>query len=84
MRTPTIHMNGTGKRMLEEGYNAAYQAVDAAIDAICNVEFNARDYYPQGPEAWGEARDEQNDRLKKLRDVMIDLETILIAIGEAK
>ena len=42
--TPTIHMNGTSAKMLLNDYENAYYAVDAAIESLAKVEFNARDY----------------------------------------
>ncbi len=45
---PSIHLNGTGRRMLTEDYTTAYNALQAAIRAFQSIEFNARDYYTQG------------------------------------
>ena len=33
---PTIHLNGTGFTDLRDGYAAAYDAIDNAIDALAN------------------------------------------------
>lgn len=73
MRKPTIHLNGTGKKMLFEGYLNAAQACSKAIDAIQALEFNARDYYPQGGHAWREACSEMEQRLVKLKSVQEDM-----------
>ena len=43
---PSIHLNGTGRRMLTEDYTAAYHALQTAFRAFQSIEFNARDYYP--------------------------------------
>ena len=69
MTLPTIHMNGTSKRMLLEGYDDAQFAIRQAHDKICKIEFNARDYYPQGPDAWTEAVKERTEILRKLEEV---------------
>ena len=53
---PTIHTNGTSRAELIKGYEDAYYAIDKAISALQAVEFNARDYYIQGPDAWPRAR----------------------------
>ena len=45
---PTIHTNGTSPEMLRRGYEDARLAVVKAIQALDAIEFNARDYYPQG------------------------------------
>ena len=59
MILPTIHTNGTSPDDLLAGYRAAAEAVEAAREVLGKVEFNARDYYPQGPDAWTKA---QTDR----------------------
>lgn len=68
MILPTIHMNGTSKRMLLEGYDDAQFAIRQAQDKICKIEFNARDYYPQGPDAWTQAVQERTEILRKLEE----------------
>lgn len=55
---PTIHTNGTSAAELFRGYRAAMKACQSATEAIRGIEFNARDYYPQGPEAWTSALSE--------------------------
>ena len=49
---PTVHMNGTSHKMLTEGYEDAYFALKTFIKAFGHIEFNGRDYYQQGPDAW--------------------------------
>lgn len=66
---PTIHLNGTGYKDLWAGYEAAYEAVRAAQEALGKIEFNARDYYVQGNEAWGKARDHRNEQRQALANV---------------
>lgn len=65
---PTIHMNGTSKRMLLEGYDDAQFAIKNAQEVISKIEFNARDYYPQGPGAWTQAVKERTEILRKLEE----------------
>lgn len=55
MILPTIHLNGTPRQMLEDGYLAAYSSVLKAMADFAKIELNARDYYPQGGEAFPEA-----------------------------
>ena len=64
---PTIHLNGTGAKMLAEGYEQAERKLSDFIDAFCNIEFNARDYYPQGPEAYEAARDRRYEIFKHIK-----------------
>lgn len=53
---PAIHLNGTGRTMLTEGYSNAHRALNAFCNALSKVEFNARDYYVLEPDAFDEAR----------------------------
>lgn len=71
---PTIHLNGTGKKTLCEGYDAADDALHDFIEAWERIEFNARDYYVQGSEAWTAARDARmaiNAKIREIREYLI-------------
>lgn len=63
---PTIHMNGTSKRMLLDGWRKVALALCDLEGAIETVEFNGRDYYPRGDEAFSIARAEFEQALKGL------------------
>lgn len=63
---PTIHLNGTSFTTLRDGYASAYDAIDKAIDTLVKAELNGRDYYPQGPGAFYQARNERQAALDKL------------------
>ena len=73
MTYPTIHTNGTGAQMLLDGYTAAANACYVAEQAIIAIEFNGRDYYPQGPDAWKQASTEYAERLAKIHAVRHEL-----------
>lgn len=73
MMLPTIHMNGTSRNDLFDGYMVAMAAVEAAIDALVRAAPHARDYYPQGPEAPSKANDEHIARLRALNTVAREL-----------
>ena len=78
MTLPTIHSNGTSARCLAEGYADARIAVQAAANALSKVEFNARDYYPQGSQAWSQActeRKEMFDALAEIHDKLYLIES---------
>jgi hypothetical protein len=64
---PTIHLNGTSFTDLRDGYAAAYDAIDKAIDALANAESNGRDFYPQGPDAFYLHRKERDNAFDQLR-----------------
>lgn len=70
---PTIHLNGTSAQMLTEGYSEARIAVQAALDKLQKVEFNARDYYPQGQLAWLDAVRQRQDLMNKLATVQHEI-----------
>jgi superfamily I DNA/RNA helicase len=66
---PTIHLNGTGAKSLADEYRAVYQAIDRASDALAAATCNARDFYPQGPGAYEQARKEREEAFRKLKEV---------------
>ena len=80
---PTIHLNGTSKKMLLDGYIEALHALKDAQEALQRIEFNARDYYVQGPDAWNKARDEMADQFGKLNEVEGYLTEVAIHISRA-
>jgi hypothetical protein len=79
---PSIHLNGTGRKMLVEGYLNAYVALQTALRAFNEIEFNARDYYVQPVGAWAKARTERDCAAAHLLQVRDYLEAHLIALGE--
>ena len=64
---PTVHLNGTSFTDLRDGYAAAYDAIDKAMDALAKAELNGRDFYVQGPAAYSHARAERDAAFTKLR-----------------
>lgn len=76
MMVPTIHSNGTSKKSLFEGYAKAYGTVNEAIKALAETGPNGRDFYPQGPDALEKAIDEHFGRMKKLTDVLDEIQTL--------
>jgi hypothetical protein len=79
---PSIHLNGTGRKMLTEDYTAAYHALQTAFRAFQSIEFNARDYYTQGADAFHRARTQRDVQLHHLAAVQHYLESHLMHIGE--
>lgn len=74
---PTVHLNGTSKDALLKGYVDATEAISRALNVLVRSAPNARDYYVQGPDAYGKARDEHDARCAKLRDVNAELTAIV-------
>jgi len=73
---PSIHLNGTSKQEMVEGLVAVSDAAFALLEAMKRAAPNARDYYPQGPDAYGLARTAWNERalqIEKLRDEVVEL-----------
>jgi hypothetical protein len=77
---PTIHLNGTSGKDLWNEYHAAYEAIKTSIDALCDATCNGRDFYPQGPAAFSQARSERDEALRKLREVKAYTEEVLMGI----
>jgi hypothetical protein len=73
---PTIHLNGTSKESLVDGWNDAYAALQAAYTALQHTAPNGRDYYPQGPDAIQTATTEHRMRLLKIECVLEDLDAL--------
>lgn len=69
MTLPTIHPNGTSRKMLCEGYDKAAERLHDFLDAWGDTEFNARDYYVNGPDSWSAAVDERLEINKKISDI---------------
>jgi hypothetical protein len=80
---PTIHMNGTSARCLLEGYMEARSAVMRASEAIQAIEFNARDYYPQGGNAFRVAQEQHVSRMKRLAEISDELLRIAEHVSDA-
>lgn len=69
MTLPTIHANGTSLDTLLDGYDAIDLALYDLIAKWQAVEFNARDYYLQGPDAYTQARDERQQHSAKIQEI---------------
>jgi hypothetical protein len=65
---PTVHLNGTSFTDLRDGYAAAYDAIDKAMEALGKAELNSRDFYVQEPGAYYHARAERDAAFTKLRE----------------
>ena len=70
MTYPTIHTNGSSKDDLIAALEKANLALHDACNALGEAAPNARDYYPQGPDAYGKARDAHQADLTALHNVM--------------
>ena len=76
MRLPLIHLNGTSNNDLLAQQCEVSTALQSAISAMRVNGPNARDYYPQGPNAYREAMSEHCARIEALQSVLRDVNTI--------
>jgi hypothetical protein len=83
MKTPTIHLNGTGRQELLDQWRDAYNALHDARKALHNASPNARDYYPQGSDAIYRAQDEHSKRIETITSLMNECNHIAEAIQDA-
>ena len=75
---PTVHLNGTSRDTLLEGYIAALDALRLAREALQAAAPNARDYYMQ-PNSFALAVEEHAirwTRLARLRETLDELNTL--------
>ena len=81
IQVPTIHLNGTSKRVLLEELGAADESVRDAFEKLAHAAPNARDYYvADDPEAFTKAKREHVARLNKIREIVEELEFLQIEI----
>jgi hypothetical protein len=71
---PLIHLNGSGREPLFTDYLNAWEKLRDAVTALEKVEFNARDYYPLGMDAFDKARNERARVFSLLKDAESYLE----------
>lgn len=79
---PTIHLNGTGRKTLLEGYETAYRKLLKFRQAFRAIEFNARDYYVAEPDAWDNACKEREKMLNNIYQLIDYLEEHLVHLAE--
>jgi hypothetical protein len=63
---PTVHLNGTSRGMLLDGYNKILDAIYEVNDASNECEFHSRDYYVEDDESWPKALEERQRHLNNL------------------
>ena len=73
---PSIHLNGTSREALSEQYLTAGQALQNALRALEDASPNARDYYPQGEDAFRKAVSEHNRRTEYVREALAQVQRL--------
>jgi hypothetical protein len=81
---PIIHLNGTSTLELLSDYAAADDAFFKFVEAWGQIGFNARDYYPKGPEHFEAARDHREEISRKIAEIREYLTAHLIAISDQR
>lgn len=80
---PTIHLNGTSGEQLAEMYELAAKSLYAALVQLHEASPNGRDYADNGGRfPFVVARDQHNDRILKLRDILAEITTIRESIAD--
>jgi ethanolamine utilization cobalamin adenosyltransferase len=82
MLYPTVHLNGSAKSALLDGYMHALEALRAAQDALVAIAPNPRDYYVQGDMAATQAAKEHAQRFKTLTSVLREIEAIAEKVSD--
>lgn len=77
MRLPTIHINGTHRNNLLEGLSKVSSTLGDALYAMRRASPNARDYYPQGQEAFAEAASGHASRIERISSVAAEIEAMI-------
>ena len=73
---PTVHLNGTSRDTLLEGYIAALDALRLAMEALQAAAPHARDYYVQAGDTFYMAQNQHFTRLARLRETLDELNTL--------
>jgi hypothetical protein len=84
LTTPTVHLNGTGFLNLWTDYENLDDKFHAFTDAWGNMEFNARDYYVQGPDAYTKAREERYAIAQKIKDIKAYIDAHRLALDSQR
>ena len=74
LTVPTVHLNGSGFKLLMEQYREAVEAVGNACEALPVP--HGRDYYVQADGTYKVARQQFQGQHAKLTEVLTELRTI--------
>jgi hypothetical protein len=79
---PLVHMNGSGKDNLLDGYRKAWEALSKAKEALQATTPHERDYYPleDGKKQYGYAYRQHSDRLIAVEEAMDDMKRLALHV----
>ena len=80
---PLVHLNGTSRDALLESYKDPANALRTALRELERNGPNARDYYPLGPDAFPAAVAEHVHRMRRVADVIGELEALMEHVHSA-
>lgn len=83
IQVPAIHINGTSKKELLDGYKEAYRAIREAIEKLRLTAPHGRDYYVQEGNSIKEAIADHVSRIGRLVSVQEELEFIASEIQDS-
>ena len=81
MIKPTIHMNGTSKADLLDGYCNVINALHKALEALQHNHPNTRDYYTQPAGTFEAAREQHRSQFLRINSVLQEIEQIAEGIA---
>lgn len=82
METPIVHINGTSREGLLEGYCEMIYALNDALSAMHRNSPNGRDYYPNGDDSLLRAQNEHRARINAITAVWKELTQIAETIED--
>lgn len=75
---PTVHLNGTGRARLVEGYQNAWESLQSTIETLAKAECHPRDYYVNAdPDAYVKARAQRDAQFADLQRIQSEIGAIL-------
>ena len=79
---PMVHLNGTSRRQLQEGYQNAWAALQNAIEVLAKAELHPRDFYIHpDPNAFVKAREQRDRQFSDLRRIQQEIEAICLHLS---
>lgn len=75
---PTVHLNGTSRQRLLEGYTNAWKSLQSTIETLAKAECHPRDYYVNSDtEAYAKARAQRDQQFADLHRIQSEIGAII-------
>jgi hypothetical protein len=82
LQKPSVIRNGSGAIELERQYRAAFDGMNAALEALAQMRPNGRDYQDQNEGAFMRAKTQHEWHVSLLRTVQKNVETLYEAFAD--